>query len=85
MEMPKPGAQHAVLARLAGTWIGDETMHPSPWAKEGSQATGTVVATMQIDGFFLVSDYEQRRGDQVTFRGHGVYGWDGPKERYTMH
>ena len=85
MEMPGPGPQHTQLERLAGTWIGKETMHPSHWAPEGAPATSRIVAEMRVDGFFLVSDYEQSAGGEVRFRGHGVYGWDAPRERFTMH
>ena len=85
MEMPKPGPEHQVLARLAGRWKGAEKMYPSPWAPEGSDAVGIIEAEMQIDGFFLISNYKQTVGGQQTFLGHGVYGWDAQKQSYTMH
>ena len=85
MDMPKPGAAHEKLRRLEGTWSGDEVMHPSPWAPDGKRCQSTVESRMGVDGFFLISDYEQRTGDEVTFRGHAVYGFDAPSERYTMH
>lgn len=40
---------------------------------------------MGLDGFFLLTDYEEERGGQVAFRGHGVYGWDQREQCYTMH
>ncbi len=85
MEMPRPGAAHQRLLELAGTWIGDETMHPGPWSPAPMKAEGRVVAEMQLGGFFLVSRYEQRMGGHRTFEGHGVYGWDVHRQRYTMH
>lgn len=85
MEMPKPTEAHAKLARMAGTWHGEEIMHPSPWAPEGSKAQSIVSAELRIDGFFLITDYEQRCGDTVTFKGHGVYGYDPASGKYTMH
>jgi len=85
MNIPTPGPEHAQLARLAGTWLGEETMHPSSWTPQARQATSKITCDMLLDGFFLVSDYEQYSGDTVTFRGHGVYGWDPHKERFTMH
>ena len=84
-DTPRPGAAHAKLARLAGTWRGKETLHPSPWAPEASQCESTLTARIAIDGFFLISDYEQRAGGDVTFRGHGVYGFDAQTQKYTMH
>ena len=85
MEMPTPQAEHQKLAALAGTWSGEETMHPSPWAPAGSSAIGKITSRMDLGSFFLISDYTQEKDGQVTFRGHGVYGWDAHHERYTIH
>jgi hypothetical protein len=35
MDMPKPGPEHKRLEVFAGTWIGRELMHPSPWDPKG--------------------------------------------------
>ncbi|MDA1266194.1 MAG: DUF1579 family protein [Planctomycetota bacterium] len=83
-QMPTPGPAHEVLARMAGEWTGDETMLPSPFHPEEQKRTSTNSARM-LEGFFLVSDYEQRSGDEVTFRGHGVYSWDAAAEEYVMY
>ena len=40
---------------------------------------------MGLDGFFLISDYTETRGGRVSYRGHGVYGWDPQDQCYTMH
>lgn len=85
MEMPKPGSAHKKLEKLVGSWTGEEKMHPSPWAPQGSTATGVVENRVALDGFAVVQDYEQRHGNQVTFRGHGVFRWDAPRERYVLH
>lgn len=85
MQMPKPGAEHAWLARLAGQWVGQEHMAPSPWNPQPSDATARVTSQMALDGFWLVTDYEQRQNDRVTFRGHGLLGYDSIKGHYTMH
>ena len=85
MEMPKLTEQHDQLARLAGQWRGEETMLPSPWCPEEMQATSTTNARMELDGFFLITDHKQERDGQVSFRGHGVMGWDPRKKQFTMH
>lgn len=85
MEMQQPGVVHQQLARLAGTWRGAETMHPSPWAPEGFEAQSRWTARMALNGFYLLAEYAQIVGGQVTFEGHGVYGFDPRQERYTMH
>jgi hypothetical protein len=84
MEMPRPGPEHRRLATLAGDWTGEETLFPSPWDAKGGRAKARWHARIDLDGFFLVTDYEQERAGKVTYRGHGVHGFD-PKERaYTM-
>jgi len=85
MEMPKSTEQHRKLQTLAGTWTGEETMFPSPWDPQGGKATGRIVSRIEVDGFFLISDYVQERGGHPSYRGHGVFGWDGDQKRYTMH
>ncbi len=85
MEMPQPTPQHRRLEALVGRWSGEETLHPAPWAPELRTATGKFSIRMGVDGMFLITDYEQARDGAVVFRGHGVYGWDATKERYTMY
>jgi hypothetical protein len=76
MEMPKPTPGHERLLALSGTWLGEEKMHPSPWDPNGGTATGKINSRVALDGLHLLSDYEQWRGGQVTYHGHGVYGFD---------
>lgn len=85
MEMPKVTEHHRKLQALAGEWDGDEKMHPSPWDPKGGKSTSRTTARLELGGFFLISDYVQKRGPQETFRGHGVFGWDHRQQRYTMH
>ncbi len=63
MDMPRPGAVHKKLADLAGTWDGDERMHPSPWTPKGSNNNGVVTAAIKSDDFFLISNYMEHSQD----------------------
>lgn len=83
-EMPRPGPEHEVLKQMTGAWVGAETLFPSPWSPETRERMGHIRARM-LDGFFAISDYEQKSGDEVTFRGHGVYGFDPSSEEYVMY
>lgn len=83
-EMPKPGPEHEKLHQLCGEFTGTETLLPSPWSPERQERTCTLRAR-SLENFFVVSDYEQYMGDQVTFRGHGVYSWDPSAECYRMY
>jgi hypothetical protein len=40
---------------------------------------------LDLDGFFVVCDAAQERSGEVSYRGHGVFGYDGQKQKYTMH
>ena len=83
MEMPKPTPQHRKLEAFAGTWTGQEKMLPSPWDPKGGDARGAITSRMDLDGMYLVSDYTQERDGKITYRGHGVIGYDPKRESYT--
>lgn len=84
MEMPKPQEEHRRLEKLAGTWAGEEKIHPSPWDPKGGTATAKVESHMGLDGFFLITDYTETRGGQVSYRGHGVHSYDRNEKCYVM-
>lgn len=85
MQMPQVRDEHRKLHALAGTWTGDEIVHPSPWDPKGGPARGRIEARVVLDGFFLASDYVEERDGRVCYRGHGVYGWDAAQGCYTMY
>jgi hypothetical protein len=84
MDLPKPGPEQKSLERLAGEWVGEETLHPSPFDPNGGKATSRVRNVMAVGGFALVQDYAQSRGPGVHFEGHGVFRWDGPAGEYSL-
>lgn len=83
-QMPRPTPEHESLKQMTGSWRGVETMMPSAWSPERQERHGRIDARV-LEGFFVVSDYEQRAGDQVTFRGHGVYSFDAAAREYVMY
>jgi len=85
MDMPKPTEAHRQLEKLAGTWVGDETLYPSPMDPQGGTATSRMTARVVADGFALVTDYEQERGGIVTYRGHGVFTYEPQAGEYVMY
>lgn len=84
MERQLPTAEHKRLHRLAGTWQGEEHLKASEWGP-GGVATGRYTMRVDIDGFNVIQDYIQSIGDQVSYRGHGVFGWDGEQKLYTWY
>ena len=85
MDVPKPTADHARLEKLAGVWRGTETMHPSDWDPQGGQAEGVTRARVALGGFPVIVDYEQIRGGERTFEGHGVFTWDPQAREVILH
>jgi len=85
MEMPTVQEQHRKLQALAGSWTAEETLSPSPWDPKGGAATARVETRVDLDGFFVMTDYVQQRNGQVSYRGHGVFGWDPSEKCYTMN
>jgi hypothetical protein len=82
--MPQPNEHHTKLHRLAGTWIGEETLSPSPWGP-GGRTTGRYTGRVDIDGFFVIQDYVQEKQGQITYRGHGIFGWDDRQKSYIWY
>ncbi len=85
MEAAKPSEQHRKLERLIGRWEGTEHMAPSQWDPAGGTAVGRNDIRSALDGFAIVTDYEQERDGKITFRGHGVTTYDPEGDRYVMH
>ena len=85
MGMPTPQEQHKKLQVLTGRWTGEETIHPSPWDPKGGTAVGRSEGRVDLDGFFVITDYVQERGGQVSYRGHGVFGYDAQQGCYTLN
>ena len=84
MEMPRLLDEHRRLKALAGDWVGEETILPSPWDPKGGPAKGRAESRVAMDGFYVVTDYEQERGGRVGYRGHGVFGFDPKEQRWFM-
>jgi Protein of unknown function (DUF1579) len=84
MEMPKVTDEHQKLHRLAGTWEGEESMEPSEWGPGGG-ARGKYVSRVDLEGFFVIQEYTQEQGGKITFRGHGVLGYDTQKREVAWY
>jgi len=79
--MPQPNQFHRQMERMAGSWLGEEKMCPSPWDPEGGTAIGRIENRIALDSIVLIQDYEQEPDGTVVYRGHGVLRWDAAGER----
>src|SRR5579883_1581160 len=84
MEMPKVTKEHEKLHVFAGEWDGEEKMNPSPMGP-GGPATGKMKGRVDIDGFYVITDYVQTQNGKATYKGHGVYGYDPQQGEYTWY
>lgn len=76
-----PGAQHAMLAKMAGEWACTVKfqMDPSqPWQE--SQSTATITALM--DGRYI-QEVDSGQMNGMPFSGMGLYGFDNVSGKYV--
>src|SRR5262245_6517189 len=76
-KLPKPGPEHKLLAKMAGTWDARVKAYFDP-SKPPAESTGVMKRDMILDGRFLREEYT---GDIAgsPFRGLGLVGYDVPK------
>lgn len=74
MKAATPGANHQMLASIAGDWTFKNRMWMNP-AAPPSESTGTVKYTTLFDGRYVQGEY---RGDMMgmPFEGLGLMGYD---------
>ena len=74
-EPPKPGPEHELLKKMAGTW--EATMKFG-----GMESKGTAVYKMDLGGLWLTSTFEGNFGG-MKFSGRGLDGYDTTKKKYV--
>ncbi len=77
----QPGAQHAEIAKFAGTWHGKVSHYMAP-GQPAHMSEGTMVNTMVLDGRWLD---QQWTGDMMgqPFKGIGYWGYDNAKKEFV--
>jgi hypothetical protein len=78
---PKPGPEHALLAKDVGKWKAVQKVMMDP-TKPAEVSEGTQECTLICNGLFLRSDYKVK-GTQGDFHGSSVLGYDAQKKKYT--
>jgi hypothetical protein len=72
----KPGPEHEMLQKTAGTW--DAAMK----AVDGTEAKGTGTSRMQCGGLWLVANFRMEMGGQ-QFQGRSFDGYDIHKKKFV--
>jgi hypothetical protein len=78
--MPKPGPEHEVLSRDAGTW--DAVVEFAMPGAPAMTSKGTEVDTVGCGGLCLITDFN---GEMMgaPFKGHGLTTYDPNKKKYV--
>jgi hypothetical protein len=79
--MPKPGPEHQMLAKLAGTWSADVKSWFAPG--EPTLSKGNLNRNMILDGRYLQESF-QGEFLGAKFKGLGIIGYDAAKKKYFM-
>jgi hypothetical protein len=77
---PKPGPEHANLARFVGTWKMEGKMNPGPMGP-GGLFSGTETCRLFEGGFHVVCD-TSGSGAMGQMKGHMILTWDPTAKKY---
>jgi hypothetical protein len=80
-EMPKPGPEHAVLAREQGTWNATVEIRMGPPGTQPHLSGGIETSKICCGGLWLVKDFKSDPSFP-SFQGHGVVGYDPAMKKY---
>ena len=75
MPIAKPGPEHGILKKMAGTWTAEADFM-------GMKETGTYERKLAMNGLWLLSEYEGKMMG-TPFVGHEITGWDPMKKKYV--
>lgn len=76
---------HQQLTRPLGEWVGEVIIPSNPDLPEGAKAESRILSTWQLNGWKVVSEYEQTGLAETPYTAHRLYGWDPKQEKYTFY
>lgn len=85
MDIPPLSEHHQKLAKLTGSWQGTEKMPPSEWVPQGAACEVTTTSRLDLNGFVVITDYQQSNAGETTYAGHGVYSIDRDTNGLLLH
>src|SRR5262245_25334723 len=81
MPIPKPTAEHKILATEEGTWDADIKSYTTP-DSQPMLSKGVEVNTVLTGGLWIASTFRTDFGG-MTFEGRGQFGYDPAKKKYV--
>ena len=80
--IPKPTAEHKILATEEGTWDATIKSYPTGPDSEPMVSKGVETNTLLAGGLWVVSTFQTDFGGQ-SFEGRGQFGYDTTKKKYV--
>ncbi|WP_422928673.1 DUF1579 domain-containing protein [Singulisphaera sp. PoT] len=82
MPIPKPTAEHKILATEEGTWDADIKSYPNGPDSQPMASKGVEVNTVLTGGLWVASTFRSDFGG-MPFEGRGQFGYDPAKKKYV--
>ncbi|MCB2231395.1 DUF1579 domain-containing protein [bacterium] len=83
MELAKPGPEHEMLAKHAGTWQTEVKLWMEPGA-EPMTVTGVSESQMILGGRFLETTWKTGEGTPMAMEGKSIMGFDRRHGEFTV-
>jgi hypothetical protein len=80
--LPKPGPEHQLFQKDAGTWDATIEMFMAP-GTDPMVSKGVETDRVGCGGLCLITDFEGEMMPGMTFEGHGTTVWDPAKKKYV--
>jgi hypothetical protein len=83
MDFAKPAAEHAWMAKYAGTWECDSVKQWMDPSQPPTTAKATEIVTMGMNGLYQMTDFNSTMMGQPMM-GHGMMGYDKMKKKFVL-
>lgn len=80
--LPKPGPEHAALAKQEGTWDASVEIMMGPPGSPPQRSKGTETSRLCCGGLWLLTEFRSDPSNPA-FEGHGITGYDTSKKKYV--
>ena len=73
------------LQKFVGTWVGKDTMYPSPFNPRLAEATTTYTGALALNSMAVIGNDVQTRAGAPDYLAHKVFGYAPALGKYTFH
>ncbi len=83
MDFATPGAEHAWMAKQAGTWVCDSVSQWMDPSQPPTKAKATDLISMGLNGLYQMTDFSSNMMGQ-PMNGKGIMGYDKMKKKFVL-